>query len=433
MLKKSLLFVSSLFFLTIFSCSSQKKDEQRIVIWTNNSEIVQYIELFNKTHSTKAVLVYKENPSSALEYENENFPDIVIAPYLKNHETRSNFDSLNYLFDRKYLIQKDFYSGLLKYGEILGNYYLLPVSFNLPTVIFSSDHAKFVKNDYTISTQDLFKIGQEYNKRNSKNKLTQIGFSPLSSDKFLYFYTRINGAQFKESKKNLFSYNQKNLESIIENLVKMTVSGLNSVEEANDFVYKYLSVVDTKRVTGGRTLFAYTTSDNFFNLPSEQISKIDFRWVEQNGLIPVEDSIVLMGISKNASNYSGSLEFISWFYNTETQRQFLELKNKLASDLIKFGITGGFSSVKEVNEQILPLYYKSLLSNFPQEGSLKIPEAKPVKWEEIKESVIIPYIKEKILASEVQKQKDSDKIEIKMNPVRTIEERITQVNFTELF
>ena len=151
MLRKNALkiFVFFLIALTFQSCSSKKKN-RRVVIWTNNSELVQYIELFNATHETKAVLVYKENPAASLPpQKNELLPDIVIAPYLKNRETSKNFESLDFLFDRKYLKSDDFYSGLLKYGDIFFTIRLLPVSFNLPAIIFSKENRKFVQKIHT--------------------------------------------------------------------------------------------------------------------------------------------------------------------------------------------------------------------------------------------------------------------------------------------
>ena len=427
MLRKNALkiFVFFLIALTFQSCSSKKKNK-RVVIWTNNSELVQYIELFNATHETKAVLVYKENPAASLPpQKNELLPDIVIAPYLKNRETSKNFESLDFLFDRKYLKADDFYSGLLKYGDIFFTIRLLPVSFNLPAIIFSKENRKFVQNDYTLTPENIFEISKNYTQRNSKGKLTKIGFSPLSSDDFIYTISRMKNTEYKESKKHLFTYNKENLSLSVDYLAKMTMLDSLSIAESNDFVYKYLSEVDTKRVLHERTLFAYTVSNEFFNLPPEQISKIDFRWFEDAGLIPVEDSIITMGISKTVSNFQESIEFISWFYDTDTQKKFLELKNNLTSDRIKFGIAGGFSAIKAVNEQVLPTYYKNLLSNIPKQGSIRLPDPKPVCWNEIKTEVIIPYIKESILSCTTEKDSESKKIKVMQNPVKSVEERFS--------
>ena len=132
-----------------------------------------------------------------------------------------------------------------------------------------------------------------------------------------------------------------------------------------------------------------------------------------------------MGISKTVSNFQESIEFISWFYDTDTQKKFLELKNNLTSDRIKFGIAGGFSAIKAVNEQVLPTYYKNLLSNIPKQGSIRLPDPKPVCWNEIKTEVIIPYIKESILSCTTEKDSETKKIKITQNPVKSVEERFS--------
>lgn len=409
------------------ACTHRTKD--RIVIWTNSSDLVQYIELFNATHKTKAVLVYKSNPAASLPPENDELkPDLVIGPYLKTDSTKKYFEPVDYLFDRKYLDQRNFYSGLLSAGEIFFNTYLLPVSFNLPCVIFSTENKNFVQDGYTISPEEMLETGKKYNQRNKKNLLTKIGFSPLSSEPFLYTFAAMNGTDFREAGKKIFTYNEQKLDNSIKELVKMTRSSDISLQESNDFVYKYLSVVDTKRVSNGRSLFAYTTSNVLFQIPSEQLSKIDFRWVESDDRIPVEDSMVMMGISRYATNYAGCAEFIKWFYNPETQKEFLEMKKLLTSDLVTFGIAGGFSSIKEVNEHILPTYYTTLLLNIPQAGSFKIFKDKPANWEQIKKEVIIPYIKDAVLNytdEDSKKSENNDKSAAKNSPVKSMDERFS--------
>ena len=65
-----------------------------------------------------------------------------------------------------------------------------------------------------------------------------------------------------------------------------------------------------------------------------------------------------------------------------------------------FGIAGGFSAVREVNERILPIYYKQLLGNLPPSSLLTVPKNLPAKWESYKKNVILPYIKESIKKDE---------------------------------
>jgi hypothetical protein len=59
-----------------------------------------------------------------------------------------------------------------------------------------------------------------------------------------------------------------------------------------------------------------------------------------------------------------------------------------------FGIAGGFSAIKAVNEKLYPLYYPSLLGKMPQADNLKSPGVLPSGWTEIKESIVLPFLLE---------------------------------------
>lgn len=400
----SLLLSFILFFILFTSCSQKKND--RIVIWTNSGEFAPYVELFNSQHKTKAVLVYKKAPAVSLPPANDELkPDIVIGSYLRNNKTKKYFEPVDYLFDRKYISYNDFYPVLVKAGVFSHKQYLLPLSFNLPVVIFSTENSKYVTNNYTISLEELRKEGSSYNKKNKKNNFTAIGFAPQSSKDFLYSTTKMFNTNYKETKNQNFIYDSKSLQDSLNYLKDWITTENVSSQTESDFVYKYLSMVDSKKVTSDRTLFAYTTSDKLFQLSGEQLSQIDFRWMENNNLIHIEDSMTMLGISKWANNHSGCAEFISWLFNPETQRQLLENKKSMHPDTVKFGIASGFSSIKEVNEHILPTIYTKLLSNIPPSDYFKVSEPTPIHWEAIKSRVIIPYIQDYIRTEDTTKIK----------------------------
>ena len=381
-----------------FGC---KKESRRVIIWTNKSEFAPYIELFNKTHNTKAVLVYKENPETSFPPDAESLqPDIVISPWLLSDKTKKHFENIDFLFDRKYINSTDFYAHFLKAGEISRNQYLLPVCFNLPAVMFARGNDKLIADKYMMSIDQLRKIGSAFNKKNVNGFYTQIGFAPQSNDRFLYTVAKMQGAAFKETKNSELIWDKEKLAYSIDFLKDWITEENTSIQEESDFVYKYLSVTDDKRVTSGRTLFAFTTSDRLFKLSADQLDKVDFRWLQDGKYIPIEDSFVMMGIAKGAKNHSGAVEFISWFFKPETQQSFLERRKIMNLDTSTFGIAGGFSSIKEVNERILPVYYKTLLSNIPQADSISIPDRKPSRWEKIKTAIVIPYIKDSLSAPE---------------------------------
>ena len=61
-----------------------------------------------------------------------------------------------------------------------------------------------------------------------------------------------------------------------------------------------------------------------------------------------------------------------------------------------FGIADGFSSLRDVTEHILPVYYNQLLTNLPPEEMLTIPQMLPARWDSYRTLVVEPFIKDSI-------------------------------------
>jgi len=57
-----------------------------------------------------------------------------------------------------------------------------------------------------------------------------------------------------------------------------------------------------------------------------------------------------------------------------------------------FGISGGFSSLKSVNEKVFPLMYQSLLGHLPPADTLAVPRILPNNWVTLKKEILIPYL-----------------------------------------
>ena len=380
-------------FITLILLSCSRKTDNRTVIWASSPEFAQYIELFNRTHpDNNVVLVYKENPADSLPpARDEAVPDIIAGPYLRNDKTWLNFKSLEFLFDRSILSSEDFYTQLLDAGKQHGRKYLLPVSFNLPCVMFASENRELVTNNYTLTLDQIREISAGFNKQNKNGAYTRMGFTPLSYPDFPYLVARLFNVNFRVEKGNVV-YNNLALKDTIDYLRNWSDSANQSVQTEDDFAYKYLFMPEYRQATSGRCLFSYTTSDQLFRFMHDEDEEIDYRWIYKGDSIPVEDSFVMMGIYDRAENVVGATEFISWFLQSENQKAILDRKAKASLDTEKFGIAGGFSAVREVNDRILPLYYTKLLSNLPPSQMITVPEKLPAKWDSYKEIVIEPYI-----------------------------------------
>jgi hypothetical protein len=380
-----------LFFLTLcVSCAVTYK--KPLVIWTNRAEFVSYIELFNASQSeVKAIAVYKAFPSADFPPEKgETYPDIVIAPGLKSHSTRSLFSPLNYLFTEKKVSADSFYDVLYEQGVIGGKPYLIPVSFNLPAIIFSVDNQNMLATAHLISLEQMRDSGESFNAQN-KSVYTSMGFGPSWENSFLYTAAKLKGARFRNLR-GQFVWDESKLEAALAFLREWTGRVNTSTADEEDFDFKYLYMPQYRQVTSGKCLFAYITSDVLFMIPSEQLQKIDFRWLHEDLKIPVEDSCVYMGITKKAVNETAAEIFVSWFFQEETQRALIERASAMRLNIGTFGISGGFSSIRQVTEHVFPTYYPLLFGNLPSPDYLFAPEMMPAQWLELRDQVVLPYL-----------------------------------------
>jgi len=398
--KKTLktILIFSLSFL-LFSCS--EVDESRIVIWTSCAEFAQYTELFNSTHpGSNAIIVYKSNPAQELPpAKDEAVPDIVIGSWLRTDKTNRQFKSLDYLFDRQIISSSMFYSQLLESGKIRKTQFLLPVSFNLPAVIFSNENSSYITENYTLSLDQIKAFAFSYNEKNRKGSFSKIGFIPSASSDFLYLTTKLYGVDFREEKGQII-WSDLRLHNAVNYVRDWINTDNGSVKEEQDFAYKYLFMPDYRQVTSDRTLLAYTTSNKLFiNMKAQELD-IDYRWISGDGFIPIEDSFLMMGIYKDAPNEQGATEFLSWFFTSENQEKILERKLAMNLNNEMFGIADGFSSLRDVTEHVLPIYYNQLLTNLPPSSLLKVPQKLPARWDSYKSVVVEPYLNAAITSEE---------------------------------
>lgn len=392
----------ALFLLLSTGCRKNKAaEEHRVVIWTSCSEFAQYIELFNKTHKdNRAILVYKDNSALSLPpAKDELVPDIIVDSWLRNEAFNRSFCSLDYLFDNQILTSEIFYSQLLEAGRRKHVQYLLPVSFNLPAIIFSNENKDLVTDSYTLTMQQIREISSPFNQKNKNDSYTRMGFTVLSNPDFTYLATKLNGVKFHEEKGQIV-WDEAKLQQTANLLKEWIVTDNGSVQIEEDFAFKYLFMPNYRQVTSGRTLFAYTNSASLFKMLKEQNLDIDYRWIVQDKSIPISDSLMMMGIYKDCNNKVGATEFIRWFFQSESQREILERKESMGLETEMFGISGGFSSVRDVTEHILPVYYTHLLTNLPPSQMFSLPQILPPRWESYKSMVVEPYLHNAVSALE---------------------------------
>jgi ABC-type glycerol-3-phosphate transport system substrate-binding protein len=390
--------------------SCQFGSTKTVTLWTNQSDFAIYTEIYNtKQKRYKLETYYFENLTDTLA-KTKNYPDIVVGTGLKNSETRRLFKSLDYFFDELLLKQTSFYINLLRLGNIDGKQYLLPVSFNLPAVIFSKDNSSLITRPFYLTLDEIQSIGKSYNQQTEEGFYTRMGFSPRWDDDFLFILTRLFNVSYRES--NPLAWDAVALERAMNYVYQWSITTNGSPDKEDDFAFKYLYNPPAVIVTSGKSLFAYISSDNLFTLSEDRLNTLDFRWVGQGNSIPIMEGAPFLGIYKKSKAKDAIDAFIQWFYREENQREILQLSKELQLLDHSFGIANGFSALKTVTEQIFPTFYPILLGHTPPADSLTPPGILPKNWETIKKRVILPYLHD---ASRTDKRNGQVSLEKKLS------------------
>ena len=392
--------------LTIFSCS---KSDGTVLLWTDRPEFAEYAELFNSTSSDlKVVIRYRENIAQSLPpTHDEQKPDIIVGEGFTEAQVEKYFLPLDYLFSDLHINRQQFYPQLLDSGFLSGKQYLLPISFNLPLVIFSETNDNLIPDPYVINTDQIRDISAEFNKQNKSGAYTSMGFAPGWDSEFLYVVAKLYKTNFTMEADN-FKWDDENLKKSIQYLKSWTEEKNTSTTAEQDYKYKYLYTTETKWITEGHCTFAYNTSASLFKMDDDSLSGLDFRWLTADGIIPIEDTILYIGMYKDSKKLKDAQQFIIWFMQEQNQKAMLEWSRKMNLTIKDFGIAGGFSSVRNVNELYFTIYYPLLLGNLPPKDSLYAnSHILPERWSSLKEKVIIPYLTDIVNTTKTSGQSSS--------------------------
>jgi hypothetical protein len=386
-----LLLLISLIILGLITCTFRTSNT--LILWTDRPELAIYAQYFNAVQDQYRVEVrFFDSPAQRL-IERDEFPDIVIASWLNSTAVRSHFRRLDNVFGRDGLSRSSFYPRLLALGNFDRRQLLLPVSYNIPAMVFARDFTRNPSNPFTIEMEEIKERSKAFNTV-TNGVFDRMGFSPSSSEDFLFIAANLFGVSFREA--SPIAWESRALEQSISWLQSWISEANTSIQAEDDFAYKYFFDPPDRLVNSGRILFTYMDSARFFTLSEERRANLDFRWLAVGERIPLDEWSVFYGIHRRTRAAKAAEVFTKWFFTAETQKLLLEeSKLKRISDT-SFGIAGGFSAMQTVTEQVFPLFYPDLLGRMPPESFLSPPNILPQNWMAIKERVILPYLRDRI-------------------------------------
>ncbi len=376
--------------LSMILTSCQSKEA---LMWTDQPEIAAYAEVFNaKQKNFRIEIIYSQNPARELD-EKQNHPDLVIGKWLTNSRSIKHFRSLEGLLKEKKIHEELFYPDILKLGKYQERRVLIPVSFNLPAIMFRKDNPDNPEGGVIIPIEILKDAGAKFNQM-EKDRYKAIGFSPRWNTEFLYLFAQLSDVQFRASPNEKLIWDAKKLEDTVL-LLRTWLQEANGGPAKEDvFNEKYLYDPPYKLLLNNRILFSYTNSKKYFELPEEKRYSLDFRWISKNDQIPVLDDVLYAGIPKRAKNPQAGEIFLQWLFDQENQKYLLEASAQ--KRVRTFGFARGFSTLVEVNERVFPKAYPIFVGHIPPAKYLKFPSQVSRNWQNLKDEVIKPWLYKQI-------------------------------------
>lgn len=374
------------------SCSSPAGGPASV--WTDAPAVAMAAELFNGSQGRYAVEVrWVDDVALALRAAKRP-PAVAVGRYLKGSLGRGEFRPLDFLFTRHRVDRGSFYADILALGEADGKQLLMPLSFNLPAVVFASG-AAVPSDEFTISLAQMAAPASAFGRIAAGAKggaaAARMGFSPRWDPDFLALAVGSLGAAFRQGKGGL-AWSGDGLERALDEVRGWTARVDGSAASADDYLFKYLYAPAYQYIREGRALFAYMKSSDLFLVPEDKRNELGFRWFSADGRVPVSDDVVYVAATRDGSGREAAEAFMAWLFSEESQAAVLELSKRTRAMESNFGIAGGLSAMRSVNERYFAKYYPSLLGHMPPAASLSVPAALPEDWRALRKDVLEPWL-----------------------------------------
>jgi hypothetical protein len=365
-------------------------EQKTAILWTDIPEVAAYVEIFNASQTNYRVeLVYSDNPADFHKLTADGGPDIVISENLASNSIISAFAPLDKMIEEGRFDPSTLYTNLLNLGVRENIQYILPISFNIPAIMYKQGTLSKEVTGTTINPQQLKIEAQLFNER-STAKFPVKGFVPTWTPDFLLKISFINDSGFAETEDGNLIWNNDNLTSSIE-FTRDWTENINSgwAEEA-DFTKTYCYDPGYKLLNAERIGFHYTTLRDFYTIPSEDRSALEYKWLGEETSIPVCRDIVFTGIPKQSTKKKTAEAFIIWLLDAETQKTLLESSHFKRTRT--FGICDGLSSITSVNQLLIPAHYTRMIGAVPGPEYIDFPKNLPAEWQQITNDVLIPWL-----------------------------------------
>jgi ABC-type glycerol-3-phosphate transport system substrate-binding protein len=362
-----------------------------VQLWTDVSELAPVVETYNASQNERVVeLVFEPNIQTELRLAAQP-PDIVISSFIEDARSSSLFQPLDGMLNRR-LNRAAFYVDLLASGRRNNRQLFLPVAFHLPLIYYAQPIARSGTSPI-ITSEEMIARAETFN-RGTGSRWTHVAYSPLWNPEFLYHFVRAKGVDFVEAETGQPTWDDESLDVALETAGEWIVESNGSLALDREFVDRYLYAPELQLVRQGRIAYGFSTSESFFSISDARRSGLQFRWLGEDGTIPVLENVLYAGVPQGAGNVPGAHDFLTFLFNNENQ--ILLLEDALGKEIDTFGLAGGFSSLWEITERHMDRFYPELSGRIPSDEMLAFPPPSPRHWGSLKQEVVIPRLRAEV-------------------------------------
>lgn len=369
-------------------CPFDKKD-QRIVLWTDRPEFAAYAQVFNSAQNEYVVeVVYKKSPAEALKGKKIERWDVAIGPFLNSASLNDTFMAVDPLLSENTVSKHRFYQNALEKGKVNGHQMLLPLSFNVPAFVFQSGKIKQEFDSFALNSESFSAICLDFN--NAKSTHPKSAFSPMWNQESLFFFSILSPGLCSLFEKGS-DVNHQEIEAGVFNIRQMIETLDGGIKAESQFREKYIYKNPLELLDTNHIFFWFSDVGSFYTLPAERRRDLDFRYyLNKADKVAACEDMLWLGIPKKGGNTMGAVAFIKWLMNPKVQKELILKAREM--DIRSFGLAGGFSAIKTVNEDTLPQIYPFITTFIPQEEYIAFPDSCPTDWYALKNGSIIPYL-----------------------------------------
>lgn len=353
-------------------------------LWTNVPEMAPYVEQFNASQREWQVLVeYREDPAAALAAPGRK-ADLVVGRNLTSSAVKDGMVPLDFLFDGGNLAKASFYKGILDAGQQGDHSKVLPLSFDLPVLVFGPTARKDLAG-FSVDLDTVQRLGRQFDGATAPQGHRRLAFSPRWND-FGLTLLALRGAGFQEGFQGTLAWNSSELAAGLTAFQAWPSPGWDKV---TDFQHKYLMSDPTPSLTSDRILFYPSTLAAFLSRPWQERRNLDFRYVARDGKVAAADTTVWAGIPTGSLTRGAAERFLAWFLQNDTQGRLMA-QARLQDDR-NFGLARGLSALAAPNEALTQAQ-PELSGRIPGRDQVLFWNALPSDWPSLKAVVLKPWL-----------------------------------------